>query len=45
MNDYLEIPVTEDEEDYWKFLIRQIELARKLKEEKEEFNDLFKSGD
>ena len=44
MNDYLEIPVTEDEEEYWKFLIRQIELARKLKEEKEESNDLFKSS-
>jgi len=47
MQDYFNLPVTDEEEEYYHYLVKQIEYSRKLKEEivkKEEPNGVFESS-
>jgi hypothetical protein len=41
MNDYSDLEVTQEELEYWQVLVKQIEFAKTLKNNKESQDDIF----
>ena len=41
MNDYSDLEVTKEELEYWQVLVKQIEFAKTLKNNKESQDDIF----